>query len=69
VFTVLPPEYERALVVTWPAVALVLAGGLAFLPMYTGSPDARQLLLGGNGLIATLTGIWVRSPRDLGDGG
>lgn len=51
--------------VTWPTVVLVLAGGAMFLAIvYTAPPDGRELLLGGSGLIATLVGIWIRSPRE-----
>ena len=47
------------------AVVLVLVGGLAFFAIvFYAPPDARELPLGGNGLLATLVGIWIRSPRD-----
>lgn len=39
--------------VTWRPVVLALVGGLAFFAIvFYSPPDARELLLGGNGLIA-----------------
>ncbi|WP_157069535.1 hypothetical protein [Sandaracinus amylolyticus] len=53
---------------TWQAVTLVLGGGVLFtLIAIFAPPESRTLLLGANGLIATLIGIALRSGG--GDGG
>lgn len=50
--------------VTWPFATLVIAGGLTFTAIvFYAPPEARELLLGANGLLATIVGYVLRSPR------
>jgi membrane associated rhomboid family serine protease len=50
---------------TWPFVALIIGGGLIFAAIVFWAPaDSRELLLGANGLLATIAGYVLRSPRD-----
>jgi membrane associated rhomboid family serine protease len=49
---------------TWPFVALLIAGGAMFTAIVFYAPaDSRELLLGANGLVATIVGYVLRSPR------
>lgn len=49
--------------VTWPLVALVGLVVVSWVAVVWFAPaDSRELLLGGNGLVATVIGYFLRSP-------
>jgi len=56
------PAWER---IPWTIVALILGGLAAFVAITICAPPAAQtLLFGANGLVCTLVGIYLRSPKD-----
>lgn len=50
---------------TWPVVTLLLGGGAVFAAIAIFAPEGvRELLFGAHGLVATLIGVYLRSPRE-----
>lgn len=55
----------RALKGNWPAALVIVAGLVAFvLTILFAPPDVREWLLGAEGFVGTVIGIYLRSPAD-----
>lgn len=64
-----PPEPKNVkaaiLANPWPFVALLLGGGALFALIAIFAPEeVRTALFGAHGLLFTLIGLWMRSPKD-----
>jgi hypothetical protein len=51
--------------ITWPIAAVLVVGALCFTAISLWAPPGvREVFYGGNGLLWTIVGILMRSPRD-----